>query len=129
MKKIIFSILFSFFFCLCLNVVDIWLYFTPFYFMMEGRKISENAMWEIPMGSLVCAIALSFSNGYEGVVLRSLIILSAALVSATNPKKLLIFFPAAALSLFLSAESGAAVMSACMWCGASRLFMLRRKLQ
>ena len=128
MKKIIFNILFSFFFSLCLNVVDIWLYFTPFYFMMEGRKISENAMWEIPMGSLICKIALSFSNGYEGVVLRSLIILSAAVISATNPKKLLIFFPAAALSLLLSAESGAAVISACLWCGASHFLLLRRKL-
>ena len=127
MKKIIFNIIFSFFFCLCLNIVDIWLYFTPFYFMMQGRKISENAMWEIPMESLVCAIILSFSNGYEGTILRSLIILSAAVISATTPKKLLVFFPAAALSLFLSAKSGAAVISACLWCGAGNIFLLRRK--
>jgi len=124
MKKVIFSIIFSFFFCLILKVLHLWFFFTPFYFMMEGRKISENAMWEIPMGTLMLEIALSFSGEYSGVLLKSMLILTAAVISSVNPKKLFVFFPAAAFSLFLSDGYGAAVMAACLWCGVSRAIKL-----
>ena len=127
MKKIIFNIIFSLFFCIILNTVDIWLFFTPIYFMMEGRQISENAMWEIPMGALLTQIALIFSFEYEPVLLRILILVSAAVISVSAPKKLLVFFPAAILSLLVNAESGTAIIVSCLWCGI-RAFFLSKKV-
>jgi len=127
MKKIFFTIIFSFFFCLLLNLSGIWLFFTPFYFMMEGRKISENAMWEIPMAALVIAIAVSFLTEYEGIFLRSLILLAAGVISAISPKKLFVFFPAVIFSLFIDPRSGIAIIFACLWCGIRQVFLRKDK--
>ena len=123
MRKFIFCAVFSFLFCIILKLGNAWLFFAPVYFMLEMKNLSEDSMWEIPMGVLICAIILIFCREYEKILLRALILGSATIISLTTVRRLPLFFALAITSLFVSPINGVYIVAACLWCGVRSAFV------
>ena len=122
MKKIIYFIL-TYIVCHILGVGGIWLGFAPFMCLTLFTRLKNSLIWEIPIGTLICAIIINLAGKDYTLLLRILIPCGAAIIAYTSPKRLALFFPAAVLSLFLKNEYCVAVMGAFLWCGIKFLFV------
>lgn len=122
MKKIIYFIL-TYIVCRVLDIGDIWLGFAPFVCIILFTRLGNSLVWEIPIGTLICAIIINLAGKDFTLLLRILIPCGAAVIAYASPKRLALFFPAAVLSLFLKNAYCVAVMGAFVWCGIRLLFV------
>lgn len=122
MKKIIYFIL-TYIICRVLGISDIWLGFAPFVCLILFTRLGNSLIWEIPIGTLICAIIINVTGKDFTLLLRILIPCGAAVIAYASPKRLALFFPAAVISLFLKNAYCVAVMGAFLWCGVKLLFV------
>ena len=122
MKKIIYFIL-TYIICRILGISDIWLGFAPTLCLILFTRLENSLVWEIPIGTLICAILINMAGKDFTLLLRMLIPCGAAVIAYTSPKRLALFFPAAVLSLFLKNAFCVALMGAFVWCGIKLLFV------
>ena len=122
MKKIIYFIL-TYIVCRVLGIGDIWLGFAPFVCIILFTRLGNSLVWEIPIGTLICAIIINLAGKDFTRLLRILIPCGAVVIAYASPKRLALFFPAAVLSLFLKNAYCVAVMGAFVWCGIRLLFV------
>ncbi len=122
MKKIIYFIL-TYIVCRVLGISDIWLGFAPFVCLILFTRLDNSLVWEIPIGTLICAIIINATGKDFTLLLRILISCGAAVIAYPSPKRLALFFPVAVLSLFLKNAFCVAIMGAFVWCGIKLLFV------
>ena len=102
MHKIL-ALALSFIICRVFGITDIWLLFVPVYFIFMFPDIS-GLSWESLLCALTAETILAFSGEYALLICRILMVCSAVFFAFRTPRKLLLFFPLAVLSLFFLPE-------------------------
>ena len=126
MQKI-FSLTISFIVCFIFGIADVWPWFALAFVLLSFPNVQES-MWEIPLGAMAISVLSIFCRDYTGILTASLIISASAIFAVSKPQKLFIFYPLAAISLFLfpTSESAVYAMSAAFWCACKYLLCMRR---
>lgn len=122
MKKISYLII-SFLICRLLQAEHIYIAFLPFYILSLSSETEVPYLWEIPLACFACSVAeIAFYDDIL-VLIRVLIICGGVIIGFSSPKKLLWFFVAAALSLYLKNIYGAAFVWATVWSTLRKIFV------
>lgn len=122
MKKIILIAL-TYLVCRILKIGNIWLGFMSAFVIIHSFKAPLSAFWEIPIGCLLCAIALETAEGDMHSFLSVLIPTGAVLTAFSSPGKLAVFFPLAVAAIVSEKVFFAAALFSVLWCSVRNLFV------
>ena len=104
----------------------IWLGFTLVYILFSLNREDRSLLWEIPMAVLSCSIITDVFADYMAECIKIIIPVSAVLTAYYFPKKLLLLFPVAIVSLLLSNIYAVAAMWATLWCSGREFIIVRQ---
>ncbi|MBE7055362.1 MAG: hypothetical protein E7392_04535 [Ruminococcaceae bacterium] len=122
MRKLLYLII-TFIVCYILKLQDIWVVFVPVMLLLIKFKFNAAALWEIPLCCLALGVLETAFGDDMVTLLRILIPCSGAIIGLFSPKKLFVFFLAAAYGVIVKNMSGVCVIWAVLW-SVARLFFI-----
>ena len=127
MQKL-FSLAISFLICLVFGVADVWPWFALSFVLLSLPDIRES-VWEIPIGAMAISVLVIFLGDYTAVLMSVLLISTSVIFAISIPRKLIIFYPLAAIALFLfpADESIVYTMAAALWCACRGAFFFKHE--
>lgn len=121
MRKII-CLAISFIICIFLDLKTVWLGFVPVFILLSYFKFDGNILWEIPLALMLCDVLLIAFSKDINVLVYTMAITTAVLVSIVSPKKLTWIFPVIAFSVAFKNPYTIAALWASGWYGIRTAF-------
>ena len=122
MRKLLYLII-TFIVCYILKLQHIWIVFVPMLLLTIRFRYSVSALWEIPLCCLALGVLETAFGDDMVTLLRILIPCCGAIIGLFSPKKLFVFFLAAAYGVIVKNMSGVCVIWAVLW-SVARLFFI-----